>query len=387
MLDLTNLEVASGVVCNTEKYRWKASSLGASPVVALNGVLRPLLERPPFVVAFSGGRDSSVLLAAAARLASIEGLPPPAAVTAFLAGDSDSDERAWQELVIRSLGITDWERFDAGTDLDLLGPFACEALRRHGLFWPAPAYALIPLLRAARGGALVSGEGGDEIFGWWPLAKLRSAVAARRRPSRRSILDLAVRSLPYAARYEIALRSVTPYQTWLQPEALEAQRAALGAERAAQPLSWPNYLAQQATSRDLRLTVRTLEAFGAAEGAQFVAPFLSDSFVASLARFGGRVGLGDRSAVMTAAFSDLLPREVLTRVSKASFGRVFWGPQSRQFAAQWSGKGLSTSLVRVEDLRHAWLSRLPVYGSAVPLHAAWLACEAGALGPPRGVDL
>jgi hypothetical protein len=386
-LGLTDLEVASGVVCNTDRTWPRPTPEDEDPLSALDAGLLPLLERPPLVVAFSGGRDSSALLAAAIRAARRSSLPPPVAMTARWSDDPDSDETAWQETVIRALGVADWQIFDPGDDLDLLGPFACDALRRHGLFWPAPAYAFIPFLRAASGGTLVSGEGGDELFGWWPLARLRALVSNRRRPTTPAVRDLLVQGAPYRARYLVALRAVHAYQDWLRPDAQRRQRTALAVERALQPRSWPNYLAQQAASRDLDLTVRTLQRFASAEGSGFEAPFLAARFVAALGRFGGRTGIGDRSGVMTAAFGGLLPAEILTRVGKASFGRVFWGPASRKFAREWLGGGLSAEMVCPSALRDAWLRTLPVYGSALPLHAAWLAAQAPSPRPPGVLTL
>jgi asparagine synthase (glutamine-hydrolysing) len=75
---------------------------------------------------------------------------------------------------------------------------------------------------------------------------------------------------------------------------------------------------------------------------------------------------------MMALFADLLPDPVLSRISKASFGGVFWGPASRRFAEEWDGTGLDDGLVDPAALRRAWLAPVPVYGSALPLHAAWL---------------
>jgi asparagine synthase (glutamine-hydrolysing) len=75
---------------------------------------------------------------------------------------------------------------------------------------------------------------------------------------------------------------------------------------------------------------------------------------------------------MTELFSDVLPGPVLSRTSKATFGGVFWGPKSREFAETWNGTGLDPELVDPEALRSAWLRELPPYGAALPLQAAWL---------------
>jgi len=78
---------------------------------------------------------------------------------------------------------------------------------------------------------------------------------------------------------------------------------------------------------------------------------------------------------MKALFSDLLPSSILSRKSKASFGAVFWGPRSRAFAEGWDGEGIAPELINLETLRDAWMEPIPVFGSALPLHAAWLSAQ------------
>ena len=77
---------------------------GPSPAQVLESMLAPALARPPCVVAFSGGRDSSALLAVASRLAAREGLEPPVAATLRYPGEHEAHEEQWQELVVRHLG-------------------------------------------------------------------------------------------------------------------------------------------------------------------------------------------------------------------------------------------------------------------------------------------
>ena len=89
---------------------------------------------------------------------------------------------------------------------------------------------------------------------------------------------------------------------------------------------------------------------------------------------------------MRALFSPLLDDTILSRVSKATFGSVHWGPASRQFAKDWDGTGLPLRWVDVDALRAAWCAPTPVYGAGLPLHAAWLATKPGAgPGTPKGV--
>jgi len=78
------------------------------------------------VVAFSGGRDSSLLLAVAADLAAREGLEPPIALTFRYPGDPAADESSWQEFVVAHLRAAhlpfEWVCRDITTELDVIGP-------------------------------------------------------------------------------------------------------------------------------------------------------------------------------------------------------------------------------------------------------------------------
>jgi hypothetical protein len=129
--------------------------------------------------------------------------------------------------------------------------------------------------------------------------------------------------------------------------------------------------------RSMDLAIKTFEALCTHEGSSFAALYLDERFLASLAAWGGHLGRGDRTAVMTELFSDVLPGPVLARTSKATFGGVFWGPASREFADGWDGSGLSAELVDAEALRRAWQESTPVYGAALPLQAAWLFSQGG----------
>ncbi len=369
---LSELDVAAGMVVGQGGSQPPLLSAGADPVAVLEAQARALLAKPPCVIAFSGGRDSSVLLATFVHVAREEGLPQPIAVTARWDEDEASDEAEWQEHVVASVGADHWEILRPGTDLDLLGHHAISVLGSLGLMWPAPAYAFAPMVHLAAGGTFVSGEGGDEAFGLWPYGRLWATVRRRQLPSKADLVAFATGCAPRPLRRRRWQHVLPPYQTWLRRDAYVELGFRLADDQADDPLRWDRYQQVSRSRRAVDLTLDTLDRMSARSDARFVAPFLDRGFLAALARWGGRLGRGDRTAVMTALFGDVLSASVLARTSKASFGGVFWGPESRRFAEEWDGTGLPTGLVDVEALRRAWLAEVPVYGAALPLHAAWL---------------
>ena len=99
---------------------------------------------------------------------------------------------------------------------------------------------------------------------------------------------------------------------------------------------------------------------------------LDPIFLAALASAGGRLGFGDRTAVMRAIFAGALPDAVLSRPTKARYSEAFWGPRTREFAERWEGGGVDAELVDSAALRAEWLKPNPHEDSAMLLHAAWL---------------
>ncbi len=385
-LGLTELDVASGIVLGTiEAPRWPRAE--RPPLQVLFDEAKALLQRGPCIVAFSGGRDSSAVLATMLHVARQDGFDDPVAVTARWPGVAAADESAWQEHVAGELGVRRWEILTPGTDFDLLGPLARQLLRDHGLLWPAPTAALMPMIEAAGDGVLVTGQGGDEIFGTWGLAG-PWARARKGRNLRSSLRAVVGAALPRPVRWRRSLGRAQPYQRWLTADAHAIQREVLATETlAVAPLWWPSYLREVSSERGLSLGTKTQMALCASRGGSFAAPLLAPDFLAALARWGGRLGLGERTAAMKAVFSPLLNDAILSRRSKATFGDVFWGPESRQFAKNWDGNGLDPRWVEADALRTAWLEPRPVYGAALPLQAAWLARQDRSTGAttPGGV--
>jgi asparagine synthase (glutamine-hydrolysing) len=354
-----------------------------TPVEALEDALRPALRRHPCLIEFSGGRDSSLVLAIAVRLARREGLPEPVAFTQRFPGIPETDETEWQELVVAHLGVTEWERVSITDEVDLLGPVSQRSLLRHGVVWPATAHTRGALLVRAAGGAVVTGEGGDEVFGPRRLTPLR-ALQARKVPFNPHTLRyvaLALAPQPVRRRAMQGMYQRTLGVTWLREEALSALTRALAADAAAEPMEWRRAVRRHLRTRTVRSGLATLDSLAREADVASFHPLLDTAFVDALCRAGGRSGYLDRTATLRALFGDHLPEAVLTRTTKATFGRAAFNEYSRAFVAQWNGDGIDGDLVDVDALRAVWRAEVPHGMSYALLQASWLAAQGGDGGP------
>jgi asparagine synthase (glutamine-hydrolysing) len=377
------LEVAwgwiPGRVAETGREERPRGTDGVAAVrAALDDALRPALARTPCLVAFSGGRDSSVVLAAALDLARREGLPPPVAATKRYPGVPEADEGRWQELVIDHLGAPEWVRVDYD-ELDLVGPEAAASLRRRGLVWPPMAHTWDRFLEHARGGTLVSGEGGDDLFGMHRSTPVAAWLALRRPNTRSARRALALALGPRPLRRWHRRRHVSPGdRPWLRPAPAERWRRRSVEEWADAPFDHRRSVQRVPRRRSTVVGLRTLDAVGADAGVRWSHPLLDPAFVAAAGRAGGRLGFAGRSAAMRALFGDLLPDEVLGRVDKAHFTPVAFGASTRAFGAGWQGDGVDPELVDPAVLRRQWTGTSegpPHAGTALLLHQAWLRAE------------
>ena len=78
---LSPLEIAAGVPLPEREPRTRLERTDLAPRAALDQAILSGLQRAPCVVSFSGGRDSSLVLAAAVDAARRHGLPLPVPVT------------------------------------------------------------------------------------------------------------------------------------------------------------------------------------------------------------------------------------------------------------------------------------------------------------------
>ncbi len=372
----TSLEVASGRMHGVGRESGglaNSGHRGLTPLAALEQAVLPALQRPPCLVSFSGGRDSSSVLAVATRAALREGLPPPVPVTLRFRDAPAAEESAWQEHVVRHLGLHEWEIREAGDEMDRLGPFSAAVLHRHGILYPPNAFLQVPLLEAARGHPLLTGFGGDEVLGSWRWCYQADVLARRRRLTRRDPRKVAFAASPVVVRRWRESRAGNPAElSWLRPEPARAAANLAAAARAEQPRSWRRSVDWLVRRRQLCASRWTLSLLAADAGALVSHPLLDPAFLSALKRAGGRLGFGDRTAVMRAVFADALPDAVLSRPTKAHYEEVLWGSRSREFAARWDGGGIDGDLVDSAALRREWLKREPHGGSVLLLQAAWL---------------
>ena len=155
------------------------------PLVVLEELLLEALTGNQCLVTFSGGRDSSAVLAVALGVARRSGLPEPIPLTLLYPGVADADESAWQQLVIDHLRPREWLRLTLDpASASFLGPVATKSLVSRGLIWPPTLHLHCGWWEHARGATIITGEGGDAVFGTCRATPLRMIVrAARRNPA------------------------------------------------------------------------------------------------------------------------------------------------------------------------------------------------------------
>lgn len=367
---LEPLELALGVVLGTDRPGRDVAAPDA-PLAALEAAVLPALRRAPCLVSFSGGRDSSAVLAVAVHVARREGLPDPIPATIRAPGAPAADESHWQELVVAHLGVHDWLRLPFTDELDVVGPIAQRVLRRHGLLWPFNAHFHVPLLEAARGGALLTGIGGDELFASATSSRAAAVLAGRVRPVARDLRRIALYAGPRFARRRWHARGPRPVHPWLTESGDRAARLALAAREASEPRRLAERMRQVRAARYIRVGTDSVAVLARDSDTALAHPLLDRALWASVRRSAPRGGFLGRTDAMRAIFGALLPAELLRRGDKAGFDEVFFHEHSRAFAASWEGQG--QAFVDARALRDHWLGGAPRAQSSTLLQAAWLA--------------
>ncbi len=340
---------------------------------ALDAAILPALRRTPCVVMFSGGRDSSLVLARAVALARQEGLPTPVAVTLEFPGAALSAELAWQELVIRHVGISDWERIEVRDQHDMVGPLAQGVYRDLGQVYPALAHCRELVLQRARGGAMLTGEGGDEMLGGGrghtAAYLLRRGGLARPRTYRKLATELS----PRPVRRRRARQAFDGRWPWLRPDALAEAVRLVVEDSARVPLGFEESIWASLDRRGQHALNQTVRLLAERHDVVSVEPLLDRAFAAAWVREWSVLGPTNRAQAMTRLGGDVVPEPVIRRRTKALFNETVIRPASRAFAESWDGSGVDHELVDPEVLRAAWLAEFPDGGSLMLLQQAFFA--------------
>jgi asparagine synthetase B (glutamine-hydrolysing) len=374
----TPLEIASGWLSGVQHEPLPP----ASRVPArqhLDASLRTALESGrPVVVGFSGGRDSSALLAAAVAVARREGLPEPVPATYLYDDPAHDEEHRFQELVVRHVGCSEWLRIEVGDRHDLLGDEAVEWLRCYGVTVPVFGYSRGLLFKHVPGAHVVTGEGGDFVLGTKRSWLLRNVLARRGRVPARVLAEAAATVLPGGLRRRRLHAELVDERPWLRPEAARAYAEAAVRDQVAEPLDWRRATWRVNGMRILREGLALLDDFAERSGCTLAHPLLERPFVAALAHGGGRLGYRSRTEAMRALFGDVLPDAVLTRRTKATFNASVVGERTRDFVRSWRGEGVDPALVDADTVRELWMSEHVPAGSLALLQHTWVASERAA---------
>lgn len=347
----------------------------ADPRRALDEAMLPYLLRTPCLIAFSGGRDSSALLAAAVALARREGLPLPVPLTLTYPDAAETEEAGWQRQVLEHLRLTERVEIVVHDEHDVVGPVAAPLLLRHGLMWPPNVAPTWRMMDRARGGALMTGESGDEVFGVKRITPLTMVIRSRGRVGRNIYVDAAEAIAPARVRRRVAARD--RYRPpWLREEVNALLAGRFAADVANYSLHAGRHAWQFVTRRGTRRAYDTFRTLGAEIGVQYGHPFQEARFVGAVAAAAGFWGWTGRTTTMRYLFDDVLPRAVLERRTKASFTTAVINTYTREFARHWNGDGVDPDLVDPAVLHEMWLSDRPHAPSTVLLQQAWLAGRA-----------
>lgn len=362
---LDMIEFVSGVVLGIDRSIPEPPRLGIDPRVALEQILVPALREPPCGVSFSGGRDSSTVLAVAADVARSHQLPDPIPVTLRFPGIEATDESGFQDLVVRHIGITEWLILEPGDTLDIMGDLATDITRRHGLLYPSNVHFHAPIYEALGGGTLLTGLGGDEVIETQADHELAAMLAGRVVPNETLLRELLKRYIFRDRRRAEIRRLQTPGFPWLLPDAKQELLERLVDWGMDHPLSAARSLtAATFRMRYLHRAVDDLARLAGDYGVSTLHPFLDPVFVGAVAQRVGWTGPGSRTEMLRSLFGDLLPDRLVERTTKAQFDDVFWGPLAAETSRSLPVERFS-DCVDGAALREFWRSDAPKAATAL----------------------
>lgn len=345
---------------------------GSDTRSALDQVALAAVTSGPCYVLFSGGRDSSLVLALATRAAREAGVPDPIPVTAVYPGDEEADESRWQDLVLQHLGITERIVLPVTDQRTTLGDLATRHLRRRGLVWPEAVHTQPLFFAQLDPGTVLTGEGGDAFLEAQRITPLYLLGCRRRLPSMALVRAAAEALSPRVVALREARRRLADpdFLPWLRPLARETLAVEEVLVRG--PLRWDDAIRSLHRTRMNRLALDNADISAAEYGHRLRHPIADTSVVAALAHEGGAWGFRGRTNLFRRLGADLLPDVVLARRSKASFNTSRWGAREVAFAQDYAGGAFDPDYIDEERLRREWLSPRPHPVSYFLAQIAWL---------------
>ncbi len=354
---------------------------GMSTRAALEQTVLPAVTDDRCYVLFSGGRDSSLVLAVATAVARRVGAPDPIPVTAVYPGDPDADESSWQDLVLEHLGIDERIVIPVTAERTNLGPVARRSLRARGLVWPQSVQTQPVFFEQLDHGSLLSGEGGDGFLEAKRITPLTLLRRDWRRPSPQQVGAAlgALQPSRWAGARERRELLASERLSWFRRPAREL--IARDSADARGPLRWDEATAFLLSRRTTTLGLGNTKVGAAEFGLTMSHPLAEPVVVAALAHEGGRWGFPGRTNLFRRLGADLLPDAILARRTKARFNAAAWGADEQEFARGWTGGAFSPELIDEDALRREWLSDSPHPITYLLQHVAWLHAQGIPLSP------
>ena len=349
-----------------------------SPAAALRAVLREEILQGPCVVPFSGGRDSSLVLAVACSVAREVGATLPTALTFRHPGIPESDESAWQELVMAHLGglglQPGWRIRDIDDELDIVGPLMAPLLEQCGhSVWPPNMATMIAVAGEYPSTAILSGEYGDGVLG----ARRATVIAGLLRRRGRGLSASYWRAAGQVVLPRVVVAGGTYLggwrPPWLSPRGRRQWRALAAADALRDPFRYDRNLWQTLSWRGPLLGMANLSAVCRRYGCTLASPLAHPRVLSALARSGGWRGPQSRGYATRLLGADLLPDQLYGRDTKANCLDSRFNQHTIATVDAWKGQNIDPDWVDAGRLASAWRGRQFHPQMAGLVQSAWLA--------------
>lgn len=358
------VEDGTAVPARADSARRALETRIADAVKAANGQI---------AVLFSGGRDSSAVLATATAVCRRLGADDPTTVTAVYPNDPATDEYEWRREVLKHLRLTNAVEVEITTERRMLSSQTRSSLEAWGTVWPPAVHTQSRYFDVSPRAVFLTGEGGDGVIDGGRITPLTLVVSDFPRVSKRLLAAAAHSLTPDAIHMANQRRAWATGHTWpwVRPERRNQVAGALVSPRG--PLNWGASRLHVPLQRSVQLVLQNTVVAARRVGADLRHPLLDAHFLTALAGEGGTWGYRGRTDAFRRLFGDLLPDQVLARTTKAAFNTSRWGDGERDFASSWTGTGVDHDIIDYKLLREEWLSESPHPVAQFLVHDAWLA--------------